>query len=302
MTDKARILIVDDEPAVQIALQTGLEQSGCRVESAENGEEALKRFRKGAFDLVLVDKNLPGMDGVELIRKILDEKDDVAIFMITGYPSVQSALETLELGIDGYISKPFDDIFAVISKVMESIKKLEKRRKKPQLTTDSGMIRTLTRAKKAGGRIKKALEQIRSPSAAQAEGRELKIQVASPDLSEVEFIAKQLKGSRDEIQFLTSAEDVLKHARRHAPDLLILDASFENPDIFELLQRFRVHAPQTCCVVAMKNPSVEAAARLIELEVSSMLTKPITNIQFSNKVTRLIQTLRFNIFSAEDDS
>lgn len=301
MTDKVRILIVDDEPSVQMALQAALEQSGCRVEAVKTGEEALERYRKGTFDLVFVDKNLPGMDGVELIRKILDENDDVALLMITGYPSVESALETLELGIDGYIAKPFDDIFAVTKKVMESVKKLEKRRRKTQRTTDSGLVRTLARAKKAGGRIKKALEQTRNLSASQPEGRELKILVASPELSEVECIARQLRGSRDEIQFLTSTEDVLEHARRNAPDILIVDASFENPDVFELLQRFRAYAPQTCCVVAMENPSVEATARLIELEVSSMIEKPLDNIQFSTKVTRLIQTLRFYMPPAEDD-
>jgi DNA-binding response OmpR family regulator len=300
VTDQARILIVDDEPSVLMALEAGLEQSGCSIESVKTGEEALERFRKGMFDLVLVDKNLPGMDGVELIRKILLEDNDVALFMITGYPSVESALETLELGIDGYIAKPFDDIFEVTRKIMESVKRLKKFRDKTRRTTESGLVRTLTRARKAGGRIKKALEQTRHLAASQPEGRELTILVASPELSEVEFIARQLKGSRDKILFLTSADDVMEHARKNAPDVLILDACFKNPDIFELLQSFRAHTPQTCCVVLMEKPSYESTARLIDLEVSSVLSKPIDNVQFSNKITRLIQTLRFSIPYTED--
>src|SRR3712207_2119015 len=112
-----RALIVDDEPTVASALSLAAGDAAWEVETAHSAEEALRLLTTRKFDAILVDKNLPGMTGVELIRRARELHRAAAIVMMTGYASPESASETLNLGVDAYIEKPFDDIFAIIQRI-----------------------------------------------------------------------------------------------------------------------------------------------------------------------------------------
>jgi DNA-binding response OmpR family regulator len=103
------MLIVDDEPSVRDLLTAFFEER-FEVRQAASAEEALPLVLEESFDVLLIDKNLPGMNGVELIRQVRELNDDVAIAMITGYPSAESIVDTLNLGIDAYIEKPFNSL------------------------------------------------------------------------------------------------------------------------------------------------------------------------------------------------
>src|SRR5262249_41427902 len=102
---RTRGLIVDDEPAVRTALGLALEDAGWQVEAVESSERALGRLKETTFDIVVIDKNLPGMGGVDLIRAIRKTDEHILLVLITGYASVASAMETLELGVNGYLEK-----------------------------------------------------------------------------------------------------------------------------------------------------------------------------------------------------
>jgi len=103
----ARVLVVDDEPDMRMALRLFLERSGHTVQEASDGEAALSTLLATGADLVLLDMRMPGMDGQQTLAKIREHFKDLPVIMVTGYGSADSAREVLQLGANHYISKPF---------------------------------------------------------------------------------------------------------------------------------------------------------------------------------------------------
>ena len=103
-----RILIVDDEPVVRDSLASWFADEGYEVGTAESAKEALRRLQEGRWDLGLLDIKMPGVDGLELQRKINEIDPSMTIIIITAYASVQTAVEALKDGAYDYIVKPFD--------------------------------------------------------------------------------------------------------------------------------------------------------------------------------------------------
>jgi len=103
-----RILVVDDEPHVVQIFQDLLAQRGYEVESSSNGDDAIVKVTTGRFDLVLTDINLPGVDGLEVVRAAKAADKDTCVILITGYASTTTAIDALRQGAYDYITKPFD--------------------------------------------------------------------------------------------------------------------------------------------------------------------------------------------------
>jgi DNA-binding NtrC family response regulator len=113
-----RILVVDDEYLIRWTLQQNLEKENYEVLLAETGEEALEKAEKDAPDLALIDLKLPGMDGFEVLERILKINRDIVPIMITAYDDVERVVRAIKSGAFDYITKPFD-----FNKVFLSIKK-----------------------------------------------------------------------------------------------------------------------------------------------------------------------------------
>jgi DNA-binding NtrC family response regulator len=101
------ILIVEDEPALGEILQNGLSQNGYSVHLAESAEKALKLFSQGSFDLVISDIRLPDMDGLQLLDRIKSRSTSPPVILMTGFGSVQNAVEAMKKGAYDYLLKPF---------------------------------------------------------------------------------------------------------------------------------------------------------------------------------------------------
>ena len=108
MTKNIRVLVVDDELSIRVSLQGWLKKFGYEVDSAEDGPTALKKAEDKFFDLMLIDIKMPGMDGIEVLRKVKEESPDTIVVMITAHGSIESAVETMKIGASDYLMKPFD--------------------------------------------------------------------------------------------------------------------------------------------------------------------------------------------------
>jgi DNA-binding NtrC family response regulator len=105
---KASILVVEDEEDMRNGLCRMLSKEGYNVEGVGTGDEAIRRLEHGAFDTVITDLKLPGPDGMEVLKKLKEVSPESQGIVITGYSTVESAVEAMRLGAYDYISKPFD--------------------------------------------------------------------------------------------------------------------------------------------------------------------------------------------------
>ena len=104
-----RILLVDDEPGIRKVLSITLADSGHSVTTAENGEDALHRFREQRPDIVLTDIKMPDMDGIELLRHIKAEAPDTEVIMFTGHGDMDLAIKSLKHDATDFVTKPVND-------------------------------------------------------------------------------------------------------------------------------------------------------------------------------------------------
>jgi two-component system KDP operon response regulator KdpE len=102
-----RILLVDDESAIRRALRPPLVELGFQVAEASRGEEALQIMRAGVYDVILLDVNMPGIGGIETLRRMRALAPRLPIIMLTVRDGEEEKVEALELGADDYVTKPF---------------------------------------------------------------------------------------------------------------------------------------------------------------------------------------------------
>lgn len=123
---RAHILLVEDEPMLKRIVGTLLSDAGHTVSSVGTAEQALKRLEEDRIDLVLSDKNLPGLDGIGLLQKMRERDaqrgEHHPFLLATGYPTRQSALQVIQSNGDGYLVKPFRSLDATVALVEETLR------------------------------------------------------------------------------------------------------------------------------------------------------------------------------------
>jgi DNA-binding NtrC family response regulator len=116
-----RILVVDDELVVCESCQRILEEEGYEVEIALSGQEAFVKMRESPFEIVITDLKMPAIDGMDVLKHVRKEYPDTIVIMITGFSTVETAVEAMKLGAFDYIPKPFtpDEVSVVVKKALE---------------------------------------------------------------------------------------------------------------------------------------------------------------------------------------
>ncbi len=104
---RPRILVVDDEASIRDLLAKTLALAEYDVDVAPDGRSALERMRLSSYDLLIADLKMPGMDGLAVIREAKRYKADLPVIIITGFSTESSAIEAVNLGVAGYLTKPF---------------------------------------------------------------------------------------------------------------------------------------------------------------------------------------------------
>ena len=118
-----RILVVDDELIVRDSLKEWLDYEGFSVDTAESGPAALEKLGQTAFNLMLTDIKMPGMDGVELLKAVRESNPDLSVLMMTAYATVETAVDAMKVGALDYLVKPFDPetLIPMVVKVYEDL-------------------------------------------------------------------------------------------------------------------------------------------------------------------------------------
>jgi DNA-binding NtrC family response regulator len=121
--ERFRILIVDDNVELREILTEYLQDEGDAIEGADNGKEALAMYDKRPYDLIITDLNMPEVTGLELIKRIARYKSTSECIIITGYASLDSAIEAIKLGAFDYIVKPFrmEELKVVVKNARDKI-------------------------------------------------------------------------------------------------------------------------------------------------------------------------------------
>jgi DNA-binding response OmpR family regulator len=127
MSDMAKILIIEDEEAILLALEDNLEMEGYTVESANDGEQGLSMAREGKYDLIILDIMLPRMDGFDVCKQLQQDRIMTPILMLTAKSQEIDKVLGLELGADDYVTKPFSprELLARVKALLRRSKQVE---------------------------------------------------------------------------------------------------------------------------------------------------------------------------------
>lgn len=136
------ILIMEDEEIVAKGLEMILTEEGYDVDLAFTGEQALETFSSDKFDLLIADLRLPDIDGMEVVKTVKEEKPETEIVVITGYSSVNSAVDAMKIGVFDYLTKPFleTDIKDAIKGALERIREVESGRIKEKVFKEESKL------------------------------------------------------------------------------------------------------------------------------------------------------------------
>ena len=146
MVERARILVIDDDKSIRTVLGAILKGEGYYVDTAENGKQAIEKASSSYYNVALIDIRLPDMEGTELLTRMKKTTPKMRKIIVTGYPSLQNAVEALNKGADAYILKPFD-----VKKALETIREqLRKQEAEKRFSQDKVAEFIETRVKELG--------------------------------------------------------------------------------------------------------------------------------------------------------
>ena len=122
-TQKERILVVDDAPNTLEVLERNLSSEGYQVFTAPGVAEAITLLESTDIDLVITDLKMPKISGLDLVRHVRENYKDIEVMMITGYATVEGAVEAVKSGVEEYLSKPFTDeeLFAAVRNALDKL-------------------------------------------------------------------------------------------------------------------------------------------------------------------------------------
>jgi two-component system KDP operon response regulator KdpE len=134
------VLVVDDEPAIRRALRPPLVELGFQVSEASRGEEALQALRANAYDAVLLDINMPGIGGIETLRRIRTFAPRLPVLMLTVRDQEEDKVEALDMGADDYVTKPFS-IRELVARIRTAVRRVHAPARPEDAPIEVGEIR-----------------------------------------------------------------------------------------------------------------------------------------------------------------
>lgn len=132
-TEKTNVLVVDDSPETVELIKRNLESIGHQIYTASSVQSGVKLLNALPIDLVISDLKMPGENGIELVRHVTENSKGVGVLVITGFPTIQGAIELIKIGAEEYLVKPFtdDELFRSVERVLSKTQKTKKETQKP---------------------------------------------------------------------------------------------------------------------------------------------------------------------------
>ncbi|MDA8079735.1 MAG: response regulator, partial [Nitrospiraceae bacterium] len=147
MGKKARVLIVDDELIGLRNLQHVMEKEGYEVQGTQSGQNALKLMEEKRFEIVITDLKMEKVDGMQILKKAKTLHPECEVILITGYATLQSAIQAMKKGAYDYVAKPFklDEVRKVVAEAAEKVRlKDENARLREQIENFRGKVKIIT--------------------------------------------------------------------------------------------------------------------------------------------------------------
>jgi DNA-binding response OmpR family regulator len=267
MSETVRILVVDDDPAVCRTVVRMLKTNGWKIDTAASAEDAVPLVANDVFDLYVLDKNLPGMGGIDLAAAIRAADRVAGILILTGYASRESALEALHVGVDGYVEKPVmrPDLD---KQVQASLAAVKRRRSMSD------------RLRSARAAAQNAFSSLDRPSP----GRVL---AAYSDPDYCARMAHALGAAGHQAERVNARDALELRLKEDPPDVLLAEASLA-VEVTAALNRAVDRRPQLVIIVTGTPPSVRQVQALIAAGVRAVVDKPLVGDQINPDLARLL--------------
>jgi DNA-binding NtrC family response regulator len=242
MPDAPTVLVVDDEEAVLSLLEGLLTAEGHGVVRSSSGERALELADNTTIDVALVDKNLPDMDGVELVRRLVERRPEIGAAIMTGLGSLRSSLDDMRAGVKRYLLKPFDDAAVVTRTVRELV---------PRQQTESS-------ARIDGG-----------------SDDPVRVIVADASDKDRDEITAAFEDVGCQVAKATCAQEALLQLAAGEHDLIVVAYDMGDMTADDVLLRAKRVNKHVAVVVTSANPTLPMTAALMRRGAAALLAKPL---------------------------
>ena len=246
---KEKILIVDREPDIRKTLEALLRNEGYHVRNASGGKEAMDSLKSEAFDLVIMDINMPGAKGLQVLRKIKELDEDIEVIVLTGSVSIDNAVRTLRhKGAFDFLSKPLENHGQLIISVKQALKKRRSNREK------NAFVRKLRNHQPAGK----------------------KVLIVDDDPLIQKMLTKALSAQKYETAVASDGFEAGIQVAEFRPGLIILDLLMPGMDGFEVCKRIKGN-PETSHIKILAvtgYDTTENRDRIMAEGADAYMTKP----------------------------
>jgi len=264
---KIKLLMVDDEKEFLETSARALGRRDFDIHLAYDGTTALQMMQQDQFDIVVLDVRMPGLDGVEVFRRIQEMWPYVPVILLTGHGSINQAFQTSKEGVADYLTKPCD-----IDELTSHIKDI--------------LARTGMRS--------------RPPKAPSDEGEELiHVLLVDDEVELLESLKRILERRQMEIHIAQNGENALELLKDTFVDVVVLDVKMPGIDGLEVLEKIKKGFPTVEVILLTGHPSVETAIKGIKLGASEYFIKPAKEEALVNIIQRVYKSRQENILKQD---
>ncbi len=262
-SQKIKLLMVDDEEDFLLPSSKALERRGFEVHMARDGTTALQMLKKISFDVILLDVKMPGMDGIDVFRKIKEGNARIPVIILTGHGSVSQAFQTSKEGITDYMAKPCD-MAALADRLQRAV--AESRDAKP------------------------------NDSAAHDSGTDIiRVLLADDEQQLTESLSKALSRRNMVVTTVNSGESALDTLDSDLFDVVVLDIKMPGMDGISVLKKIKQRHPSVEVILLTGHPSTESALQGIKMGAREYLIKPPEVDDLADSIRKAYRSRQLNV-------